>query len=70
MLDSYRELRLLINWPGDEETILAYFGGPNIVTRILLCKRGRLESERAGDCGYKSRGQSEVIADFEDGRQP
>ena len=57
--------RLLISWAQDEELILDYPGGPNIIIRVLNCV-----GWRAGDWGSQwsnMRRTRSVIAGFEDG---
>ena len=38
------ELRLLVNWPRDEEMILYYLSEANVITRIFISGKGRQKS--------------------------
>lgn len=58
------ELRLLINWPGDRESILDYAGGLNVISRVFINARGRQKREKWRNGSM--RGTWPDLASFED----
>lgn len=50
----------------DTETILDYLGRPNVITRVLISRKGKEKSQRVDTI----RKTQTAIANFEDGRRP